>query len=108
MKPYTYGNMFVQSDIANNIRKEEAVKHVEEVYEAALNDCFIGRGAHDHCVDVEMPVLLAVTQSTEHDVFCTVDRIETQQQTGLMQPFQTTAQNYGVTPAFEFFHECGR
>ena len=104
VKPYTYGNMFVQSAITNNIRKEEAVKHVEEVYEAALNDRFIGRGAHNHCVDVEMPVLLAVTQSTEHDVFCTVDRIETQQQTGLMQPFQTTAQNYGVTPAFDFLN----
>ena len=77
-KPYPYGNMFVQSAIANNIGKEDAVKHVEEVYEAALRDRFIGRGAHDHCVNVEIPVMHAVAKTIENKAFCDVDRIQAQ------------------------------
>ena len=103
-KPYPYGNMFVQSAIANNTGKEDDVKHVEEVYETALRDRFIGRGAHDHCVNVEIPVMHAVAKTIENKASCDVDKIQTQQTTGLMRPFQTTGQNYGVPPVFDFLN----
>ena len=54
-KPFMYGSMFAHCAIANNISEEDAVKHIEEVYKATINQRTIGQGDYAHCDSIELP-----------------------------------------------------